>query len=286
MRGSQADPASEGEHLAGFVRDLRAAHLRAPDPAVETDDIAAMVAASAVAHSEQEGALHRRRSPIRTWRRRTLGNRFSTATARLLVTATAAFLGLAGLALAGVTLPDPARGVAHSLGLPNQDGKSDDSPASRVLGEEPPPSHPGCEFGQKVAERASDGKVAADDPCSKGNDERSEQKRSKRHSDDRDSDSRSDQGDKNSNFGQETARRAHDQRDARVQQRREFGQETAQRAHDRNESQGQSNNHPPAHTPAGHNGGGGGAGNSGQGASGPPAGVPNGPPGGGPPGRP
>lgn len=269
-----APGAAGDDDLARFVADLRASHLCHPDAAVEAKHVAALVAAA------QAGAGAPGVERPRTTKRRTpmFGNRLAASTARLLAIVTASFLALAGLAIAGVTLPEPARGVADSLGLPNQDDKADSSPASRVLGEDPPPSEPGCEFGQAVAERASDGKVAAEDPCDKKD---ADDKRNKDRSTDDPSKQRSDQGEERSRFGQETAARARRQREATVEQRRQFGQETAARARSRSngQSQGSAGNATPPS-------GGGVQRPSTVTPSGPPADVPQGPPAGRPPGRP
>lgn len=244
------------QDLARFVTALRATHVRPPDPAVEAEHVAAMAAAAkAIATGSQarepageaDAALLAR--PGTRWSPAVLRARFAAPAARLLATAAVAFAALAGLAVAGVNLPEPARGVAKALGLAHQE---DDSPASRVLGEQPPPARPGCEFGQTVAKRASDGKVAAADPCDRrGQDSRDD--RSDADGSGSRGDSRSTRGTERSRFGQETAARARRQREASGQQRRQFGQDTAARARrgSRGRSQGSADQAPPADSSGG-----------------------------------
>ena len=95
---------------------MRAAFTERPDPAIENGLVRRMAETARIAQQEADGATHRavRRLPVRRSRLR-LAATFAAAVASFV-------LALAGLAVAGVTLPQPARTAFDSLGvhLPNQ----------------------------------------------------------------------------------------------------------------------------------------------------------------------
>ena len=111
--------AYEGEmdEVALFENALRAAVPTQPDPAIGSDLVRrlASVARSATLETETQATRHAARTPARRRSRITLVARVAIAVALIP-------LVLAGLAVAGVNLPQPARDAFDSLGvnLPTQ----------------------------------------------------------------------------------------------------------------------------------------------------------------------
>jgi hypothetical protein len=139
-----------------------------------------------------------------------------------------AVLGTAGLAVAGVNLPDPAKDAFQRAGitLPNQAGGGQSGEHSRAddvhsVLESTPASERGCAFGHSVAEAAKGSALPnqAQNAC----DHASEKAKAKSRTAGSESSSHSD-------FGRETSERAKSLKDATVDERKNFGQETSDRA--------------------------------------------------------
>jgi hypothetical protein len=165
-------------------------------------------------------------------------NRFVRPAIKLGATALGVVLGTAGLAVAGVNLPDPADEAFERAGisLPNQagggDAQGDENSRSdevQAVIDATPPSERGCEFGHRVAEAARGEPLpeAARDACDKGeNGDGQAQGKGKGKG-------KANNGSANGAghaFGQDTADRARGLKDATPQQRRQFGEDTADRA--------------------------------------------------------
>jgi hypothetical protein len=211
--------ASENTPVDAFLNDVRAAYVSEPDEAVASEHLAAM------AH-EAELVLPRHRPEPTAFRRIMNRNRFLRPVATLGAATIAALLGTAGLAAAGVDLPDGATNAFERAGitLPNQarGGQSGDHARSdevRAIHESTPPSERGCEFGHRVAEAAKGSPLPdqAQDACSHGNNEA-------------DKTNKSNSGEEHSQFGQDTSEQARGLKDATVEQRKEFGKQTSTRA--------------------------------------------------------
>jgi hypothetical protein len=116
----------QDERLAELLREMPTAFAAAPDTETESRHLAAITAAARDLahqdHSEPDPALGAK------WRNTLSRNRRMIVTAKLAASALAVCAASAGLAVAGVTLPDPASDVAKAIGLPNQaDDKSDNA---------------------------------------------------------------------------------------------------------------------------------------------------------------
>lgn len=159
---------SASEELAVFLRDLRAVYTEAPSEAIEATHVAAIArAARAVAPGRDELTPAQRPStqaPNHAKRRGTMTKRrLALLTAGL---ALAVPLSLAGLATAGVTLPDAARAPFDQLGveLPNQ------ATADEVQAVIDSTDQRDCSFGQEVSQAANGGTDGPSvDPCEQGN---------------------------------------------------------------------------------------------------------------------
>jgi hypothetical protein len=210
---------------AKFLSEIRNAYVREPDEDVASRHLAA------IAREAELVRPRRTRGPV-AWRRT-----FATLGAATL----AAILGSAGLAAAGVDLPDQAQTAFDKVGitLPNQAGGGQSGEHARsdevheVIGNTQP-SDRGCEFGQSVAQAAKGSPTEAENPCDNGDQN----------------------GDGNSNahsqFGHDTAERAKDQKDATVEQRQDFGHETSNQAQQLGGAQdAPAANQRPASTPQG-----------------------------------
>ena len=123
----------QDERLAELLRKMPTAFAAAPDTEAESRHLAAITAAARDLahqdHSEPDPDLGARRWLPRAvgakWRNTLSRNRPMIITAKLAASAIAVCAATAGLAVAGVTLPDPASDVAKEIGLPNQaDDKS------------------------------------------------------------------------------------------------------------------------------------------------------------------
>jgi len=161
-------------------------------------------------------------------------NRFGRASIGLGAIALALILGTAGLALAGVSLPDPAKQAFQRLGvsLPNQaggdEGQSGDHARSdevKAVIDATEPSDRGCAFGHRVAEAAKGSPLPdqAQAACSHGANKHAA-RNNHRHG--RTSEDGSPSAGRQ--FGEDTSERARGLGDATVEQRRQFGQDPAE----------------------------------------------------------
>jgi hypothetical protein len=192
---------------AKFLTEIRKTYLSEPDEAVADQHLAAMA-------REAELVRPRRTRRPAAWRRT-----FATLGAATL----AVVLGTAGLAAAGVDLPDQAQTAFDKVGitLPNQAGGGESGDHARSdevhsIINSTDPADRGCEFGQSVAQAAKGSPTEAETPCDNGD--------------------QNGDGDGNSNahsqFGHDTVARAKTLGDATVEQRRDFGKDTADQAQD------------------------------------------------------
>jgi hypothetical protein len=197
-------------------------------------------------------------------------NGFVRASVGLCVSALAIVLGTAGLALAGVNLPDPAKQAFERVGvsLPNQAGGDEGQSGEHARSDEvkavidaTAPSDRGCEFGHQVAEAAKGSPLPdqAQAACT-----HAASKHSARNNHTRTTGEGSSSAGRQ--FGEDTSERAHSLGDATVDQRRQFGKDTADGA----KQLGGGPESTPAPTPP--------AGPPAENPSGPPADTPSGPP--------
>jgi hypothetical protein len=239
MRSSNAPGDRE---VAAFLTEIRSAYVTDPEEAVALRHLAAMA-------REAELMQPRHTPNPASWRRTMI--RIAAATA-------AAVLGTAGLAAAGVDLPDQANDAFDKVGvtLPNQAGGGQSGEHSRsddvheVIGTTDP-SERGCEFGHAVAEAANGERSLppqAQDAC----ENREEHGNSGDHANQSN----------HSQFGHDTAERAKDLGDATTEERQDFGQDTADQAKDLGGTQNQAREQ---NAPTG-------------GTTGAPEGTPDGPP--------
>jgi hypothetical protein len=209
---------TDDNEVAAFLGDMRAAYVSDPEEATASRHIAA------IAH-EAELVLGRR-TPKPSWRRTMIRNRFTRPIAALSAAMLATVLATAGLAAAGVDLPDPAKDAFNKVGisLPNQAGGGQSGEHSRsdavhsVL-EATPPSERGCAFGHSVAEAAKGSPLPeqAQAACDR-NDENGDAAAHKNSSS------------SHSEFGRDTAERARGLKDATPEERRSFGEDPSDRA--------------------------------------------------------
>jgi hypothetical protein len=126
--GSSGGAGPELREVASFVRALPAAIPVRPDHAVEGPLVQQLAATARSATQKAHGAATAQipaAAPARAWRRRlVLFGRVAIAVAMVPA-------ALAGLAIAGVSLPDPAREAFERVGieLPNQSEVDDGTPA-------------------------------------------------------------------------------------------------------------------------------------------------------------
>jgi hypothetical protein len=154
-------------------------------------------------------------------------NRFIRPAVTLGAATLAAVLGTAGLAAAGVNLPDPAKDAFRRAGitLPNQAGGGQSGEHGRsdevhsVL-EATPPSERGCAFGHSVAEAAKGSALPeqAQGACEHANENGAASRKA------------ASTNSSHSEFGRDIAERAKGQQDATVDERKSFGQQTSERA--------------------------------------------------------
>jgi hypothetical protein len=141
------------QDAAPLVDALRDAYVRAPDRGLRSAHMAAIATEAAplrlAADARHRSANRLNRHPTRRFRMTPKRLAF------LPVAVVLAFLGTAGLAVAGVTLPDAARAPFDAVGLqlPNQSRASD----VHAVIDATQPGGRGCAFGQAVAAAASQG---------------------------------------------------------------------------------------------------------------------------------
>jgi hypothetical protein len=156
-------------------------------------------------------------------------DRLAGSAVKLGATTLALILGTAGLALAGVNLPDPAQQAFERAGinLPNQaggdNGEANSDEVKSVI-EATPSGARGCEFGHRVAEAARGSALPgnARTACEHQQDNAQSTEKSSRRS------TRVSERSAGGELGQVTAERAPDLGDATVEQRRQFGKDTAE----------------------------------------------------------
>jgi hypothetical protein len=204
------------KEVAGFLADVRATYVSEPGEAVASQHLAAIA-------REAELVLPRRTPEPAGWRRVMNRNRVMRPAVTLGAATLAALLGTAGLAVAGVELPDPAKNAFEKVGisLPNQAGGGESGEHSRSdevrsVIEATPPGERGCAFGHAVAEAAKGSALPeqTQDACDRANEDRAGAQTKSSQSE----------------FGQDTADRARGLKDATVDERRSFGQETSEQA--------------------------------------------------------
>jgi len=204
--------------VACFLGDLRATYAGGPEETVASRHLAAIA-------REAELVLPRRSTQPVGWRRIMNRNSLFRPAVTLGAATLAAVMGTAGLAVAGVNLPDPAQEAFEQVGitLPNQAGGGERrrSDAVRsVIDSTPPSERRGCAFGHRVAEAAKGSPLP-------------EQARANCEQGEKNGDARNGADGNNSNrsqFGRDTADRARGLGGATVEQRRSFGQGTAEQA--------------------------------------------------------
>jgi hypothetical protein len=180
------------------------------------------------------------------WRRTMIRNRVLRPLATLGAATLAVVLGTAGLAAAGVDLPDQAQTAFDKVGitLPNQAGGGESGDHARSdevhsIIDATDPSDRGCEFGHSVAAAARGEALNshAQAACGHG---------------DQDGGANTTNQSSHSQFGKDTAARAKTLGDATVEQRRDFGKDTADQAQDLGGAQdAPAANQRPASTPQG-----------------------------------
>jgi hypothetical protein len=216
--------------VAALLTEIRRAYVQEPDEAVASRHLDAIA-------REAELVRPRRTGRPAAWRRT-----FATLGAATL----AAILGTAGLAAAGVDLPDQAQTAFDKVGitLPNQAGGGQSGDHARSdevhsIIDATDPSDRGCEFGHSVAAAAKgeDLPPQAQGACDHG---------------DQDGDGDATNQSSHSQFGKDTAARAKTLGDATVEQRRDFGKGTADQAQGLGGAQdAPAANQRPASTPQG-----------------------------------
>jgi hypothetical protein len=151
-------------------------------------------------------------------------HRLADSAVKLGATMLALILGSAGLAVAGVNLPERAQQAFERAGisLPNQAGGDSGQASEKAKSDEvksvieaTPTGERGCEFGHRVAEAAKGSALPekARTACEQRQDHASKQSASAGRE-----------------FARETAERARGLGDATVEQRRQFGKDTAEGA--------------------------------------------------------
>jgi hypothetical protein len=207
----------QDNEVDGFIADVRATYVSEPEEAVASRHLAAIT-------REAELVSPRRTTGAAGWRRIMNRSRFMRPAVTLGAATLAAVFGTAGLAAAGVDLPDPAQDAFNKVGitLPNQAGGGQSGEHSRSdevhsVIEGTDPSDRGCAFGHAVAEAAKGSPLPehAQGACDKANEN---------------GDADKSENSSHSDFGRATAERAKGQKDASVDQRKSFGEDTADQA--------------------------------------------------------
>ena len=170
-----------------------------------------------------------------------LTHRSLARAAKAAACAAALILATAGLAVAGVELPAPAKDAFEKAGvtLPNQAGGSGPSASSGRSGavhgviDATAPSDRGCEFGHAVAEAARGSALPTQAQAACGHGEQGATNKSEAHGKSGQAHGKSNSaGTAGRAFGEETAQEAKGLGDATPEQRRQFGEDTADEAQD------------------------------------------------------
>jgi hypothetical protein len=146
--------------VAMFMNALRAAVPAEPDPGLGVDLVPRLAAAARASTIEAETQVMRRRSAQRIGTARRLR---LTSVARVAIAIALIPLVLEGLAVAGVTVPSPARSAFESLGisLPNQPGKEQTEGVSGESSESAQPAAAGTAGPSKGAAQSKGKSTAA-----------------------------------------------------------------------------------------------------------------------------
>jgi hypothetical protein len=213
-----------GREVAAFLAEVRTAYVSDPEEAVASRHLAAIA---------REAELVRMQSTPKpaAWMRIMNRNRCLRPVVTLGAATLAAVLGTAGLAVAGVDLPDPATEAFEHAGisLPNQAGGGQSGEHARSDGvhsvlDATPPSERGCAFGQSVAEAAKGSSLPehARAACGRADEHGSAaQRKNGNHVSTNSS---------HSQFGRDTADRARGLGGATTGERRSFGEDTSEDA--------------------------------------------------------
>jgi hypothetical protein len=238
IAGRGIDGDLEAGDLAGLVDDVRATHLSPVAQDTRERHLAAMAQTARLTPSTDPlPSVPARRMPR---------NRFAAIAAAIAATTVTIGLGSAGLAVAGVDLPDPASTAFERLGLslPNQATESERNEQERqdavraVIDATPPSKRRGCAFGQRVAEAARGEALLpaeAKERCAEAEERRAEREAEKaaEGAEPADGQEEADGAAERDSFGAETSQRAREQGTASPEGRRQFGRDTAERARDR-----------------------------------------------------
>ena len=210
--------------VAAFFAEVRATYVSNPDEAVTSRHLAEI--------AREAELVQLRRTPETASRWRTMIRKgFLRPVATLGAATLAVVLGTAGLAVAGVDLPDPATTAFENAGitLPNQAGGGQGGEHSRsdevhsVLGTTPS-SEPGCAFGHRVAEAAKGSSLPEHARSACGH---ADENGGAAH---RQDGNHASTNSNHSQFGRDTADRARGLGDATTDERRSFGEDTSDEA--------------------------------------------------------
>ena len=213
-----------GREVAAFLAEVRAAYVSDPEEAVASRHLAAIAC-------EAELVQMQSTPKPAVWRRIMNRNRLLRPVVTLGAATLAAALGTAGLAVAGVNLPDPATDAFEHVGisLPNQagggqSGEPAQSDEVHSVLDATPPSERGCAFGQSVAEAAKGSSLPehARAACDRADVDGSVAHRKNGN----DASTNSD----HSQFGRDTADQARGLGNATTDERRNFGEDTSEDA--------------------------------------------------------
>jgi len=211
------------DQLTEFARDVRDVYVTRPSEATQARHIAEI--------TELAGARADRSRSKRTWRPLAHAAKAAACAASLV-------LATAGLAVAGVELPAPAKDAFDKAGLslPNQAGGGDGPSATSGRADEVhgvidvwPPADRDCEFGHAVAVAARGSALPTQAQAACGHGEQGAAGKNEAHGKSGQAHGASTAG---RDFGQETAQEAKGLDDATPDQRRQFGGNTAVEAQD------------------------------------------------------
>lgn len=237
----QTDTELDAETLEAFASRVRDTYATAPDEAITARQLAAITAsARRLADRDPQASVDRSRPEARIlgsqnrWRNAMRRNRPFVVAAKLAATAVAAVALMAGLAVAGVTLPAPAQDAFDKAGvdLPNQAAENarqhSGDTSQRVLDVigQRESFESGCEFGQAVA-AAARGEEPTASPCAKAGQGAAGERDGERRGDGATAQG---DGEAQSEFGQTTAA---DAKENARSDGRAFGERTRDRALDR-----------------------------------------------------
>jgi hypothetical protein len=248
-------PADDGRAagLAGFARELREVYVTSPSEATRARHLAAITELArsldddSVSVRTDPGAPGRARQRLLSRRKPMLTSRPMARAAKAAACAASLVFATAGLAVAGVELPAPAKDAFEKLGLslPNQAGGGGGGPAStperatdvRGVIDATAPADRDCEFGQAVAgaARGSALPTEARAACSRAENAEARKNEAQARTGGQANAGGGDSGGNSEStagrtFGEETSQGAQGLDDATPEQRGEFGQDTSEGA--------------------------------------------------------